>query len=41
MAKQTKSSSVKLTFGKRKVGKHKKRLGPKDKAVKKYNKQGR
>lgn len=41
MAKQTKSSSIKVTFGKRKVGRHKKRLGPKDKAVKSYNKQGR
>ena len=41
MAKQTKTTSIKLTFGKRKVGKHKKRSGPKDKAVKAYNKQGR
>jgi hypothetical protein len=41
MAKQAKTSSVKLTFGKRKVGRHKKRSGPKDKAVKVYNKQGR
>jgi hypothetical protein len=41
MAKQAKSSSSKLTFGKRKVGKAKKRPGPKDKPVKPYNKQGR
>jgi hypothetical protein len=41
MAKQSKTSSTKLTFGKRKVGKAKKRLGPKDKNVKRYNKQGR
>lgn len=41
MAKQAKSTSTKLTFGKRKVGKAKKRPGPKDKAVKPYNKQGR
>ena len=41
MAKQTKSTSTKLTFGKRKVGKAKKRPGPKDKPVKQYRKQGR
>jgi hypothetical protein len=41
MAKQTKSNSTKLVFGKRKVGKAKKRNGPKDKPVKPYNKQGR
>lgn len=36
-----KSSPTRLTFGKRKVGKHKKRPGPKDKATKPYKKQGR
>jgi hypothetical protein len=41
MAKQAKSQSTKTTFGKRKVGKAKKRPGPKDKPVKSYNKQGR
>ena len=41
MAKVSKSSAVKLTFGKRKVGKHKKRPGPKDKATKLYKQQGR
>lgn len=40
MAKQT-SSSIKFTFGKRKVGKSKKHKGPKEKPVKKYNGQGR
>ena len=41
MAKQTKATNTKLTFGKRKVGKYKKRSGPKDKPVKPYRKQGR
>ena len=31
----------KQTFGKRKCGKYKKTSGPKDKAVKPYNRQGR
>jgi len=31
----------KVSFGKRKCGKYKKTNGPKDKAVKQYNKQGR
>lgn len=33
-------SKIKLTFGKRKVGKHKKRNSPKDKKVKPYKGQG-
>jgi hypothetical protein len=41
MAKQSKATSTKLVFGKRKVGKAKKRNGPKDKPVKPYRKQGR
>lgn len=43
MAKTKSSSgtSIKKTFGKRKLGKAKKRRGPKDKQVKKYNRQGR
>jgi len=41
MAKQAKSTNTKLTFGKRKVGKAKKRPGPKDTPVKPYKKQGR
>lgn len=41
MAKQSKSTTTKQTFGKRKVGKAKKRPGPKDKATKPYNRQGR
>lgn len=42
MAKQAKSaSSSKVTFGKRKIGRAKKRPGPKDKPVKPYNKQGK
>ena len=42
MAK-TKSTkdSVKITFGKRRCGKHKKRQGPKDKKVSVYRAQGR
>ena len=35
-----KSSNVKMTFGKRREGKHKKSNGPKDKRVKKYKGQG-
>ena len=35
------SSNNKVSFGKRKCGKYKKTSGPKDKAVKAYNKQGR
>lgn len=41
MAKQIKGTSVKVVFGKRKTGKAFKRKGPKDKAVKLYNRQGR
>lgn len=41
MAKQSKATSIKVTFGKRKIGKAKKRNGPKDKPVKPYKKQGR
>ena len=39
-AKST-SSSKKITFGKRKGGKASKFKGPKDKATKPYNRQGR
>jgi hypothetical protein len=35
------SSAKKITFGKRKGGKAKKFSGPKDKATKPYNRQGR
>jgi hypothetical protein len=35
------SNDNKVSFGKRKCGKYKKTNGPKDKAVKQYNKQGR
>ena len=41
MAKAKTTSSTKVIFGKRKMGKAKKRRGPKDKPVKKYNRQGR
>jgi hypothetical protein len=41
MAKQTKANNTKLVFGKRKVGRAKKRQGPKDKPVKAYNRQGK
>lgn len=41
MAKAKTTSSMKVNFGKRKMGKAKKRKGPKDKPVKKYNRQGR
>ncbi len=37
---KSKEISHKLNFGKRKVGKYKKRKGPKDKPVKKYRGQG-
>lgn len=36
-----KGDSTKQTFGKRKCGSYKKSNGPKDKPVKKYNRQGR
>lgn len=35
------NNNGKQTFGKRREGKAKKRKGPKDKPVKKYNRQGR
>ena len=43
MAKTKSSSgtSIKKSFGKRREGKARKRRGPKDKQVKKYNRQGR
>jgi hypothetical protein len=41
MAKTKSTSSNKVSFGKRREGKAKKRKGPKDKNVKKYNRQGR
>jgi len=41
MAKKTTGNSQKITFGKRRVGKHKKTNGPKDKDTKKYRSQGR
>jgi hypothetical protein len=41
MAKGKSSTSVKISFGKRKCGKAQKRKGPKDKNVKPYNRQGR
>jgi hypothetical protein len=41
MAKPKASDSRKITFGKRKGGKAKKSKGPKDKAVSKYQGQGR
>lgn len=34
-------NAVKVSFGKRKCGKYKKTSGPKDKAVKPYNRQGK
>ena len=40
MAKST-STSIKTNFGKRKCGKAQKFKGPKDKATKPYNRQGR
>ena len=41
MAKAKTTSSNKVCFGKRREGKAQKRRGPKDKNVKKYNRQGR
>ena len=41
MAKAKSTNNNKVSFGKRKMGKAKKRRGPKDKPVKKYNRQGR
>jgi len=41
MAKGKSSTSVKISFGKRKCGKAQKRRGPKDKQIKPYNRQGR
>ncbi|MEY2647041.1 MAG: hypothetical protein RL158_1017 [Bacteroidota bacterium] len=41
MAKAKTTSSNKVSFGKRREGKAQKRRGPKDKNVKKYNRQGR
>lgn len=41
MAKVKTGNSSKVSFGKRREGKAKKRKGPKDKNVKKYNRQGR
>lgn len=34
------SSSAKITFGSRRIGKAKKRVGPREKSVKKYRGQG-
>lgn len=41
MAKTKSTSSNKVSFGRRKVGKAQKRRGPKDKPISKYRKQGR
>ena len=41
MAKAKTTSSTKTNFGRRKGGKAQKRRGPKDKPIKKYNRQGR
>ena len=42
MAKSKSTGDAKkINFGKRKRGKAQKRRGPKDKAIKKYNRQGR
>ena len=41
MAKAKSTNSNKVSFGKRREGKAKKCRGPKDKPVKKYNRQGR
>jgi len=38
---KAKSSSAKVTFGRRREGKHSKANGPKDSKVKKYKGQGR
>lgn len=39
--KKSKENTIKETFGKRKVGKSKKRNSPKDKKTKQYKGQGR
>ena len=39
--KSSGGTSQKVNFGKRRLGKAKKRKGPKDKHIKKYRKQGR
>lgn len=41
MAKEKKLASAKVSFGVRRSGKAKKKRGPKEKLVKKYNRQGR
>jgi hypothetical protein len=41
MAKSKSSSSIKVSFGKRKCGSYKKSKGPKEKPTKSYNRQGR
>lgn len=41
MTKATKTSNKKLSFGVRKNGKAKKKVGPKEKHEKKYRSQGR
>ena len=41
MAKASSSGSIKVSFGRRKTGKACKSSGPKEKNVKKYNRQGR
>ena len=40
-AKTSTNSAAKITFGKRREGKHKKASSPKDSRVKKYKGQGR
>ena len=40
-AKSASGTSTKVNFGKRRLGKAKKRSGPKDKHVKVYRKQGK
>ena len=41
MAKQSSSVSNKINFGKKRIGKLKKKFGPKEKKPKKYKGQGR
>lgn len=41
MAKQASSSSNKVNFGKKRIGKLKKKFGPKEEKPKKYKGQGR
>ena len=41
MAKAKGSEANKISFGKRRLGRHRKTSGPKDKHVKKYRGQGR